>query len=333
MTETRPLVSVIIPTYNGERWLSESARSVLAQTYPHLELIIVDDGSADGTKEIIESLCRRDQRVRAVYKANGGAASARNAGIAATRGEYVALLDQDDVFLPMKLEQQVRFLNEHPEAEMVYGRFLVVDGQGKVLREQPIPPRTSFRELWEACSINFCSILIRKRVLEEVGPLNERIGWADDLDVLLRIARRGHIAFLNDLVAHYRWHGANTSAVADERSFYRFTLQVLYAVGSVPEEGVTASMFRRRVSRFHYCLARLECGQGAIIDARRHFWLALRHNPAVGLLFRTSSTNAVQAIWLLLKPYAALAQSTLREIVTAMRLAKPVGAASHAHRD
>ena len=241
----QPLVSVIIPTYNGQRWLPESAQSVLSQTYANLELIIIDDGSQDGTRDIVESLCRKDSRVRAIYKANGGVATARNTGIAATQGKYVSLLDQDDLFEPSKIEHQTAYLERHPETDLVYGQYLVTDDVGRILKRQPAIPHITFRELWESCSIHLGASLICKSTLEAVGRLNEKVGWADDIDLVLRIAKRGKIAFQEGVVFRHRRHGKNTSA-ADERDFYRMTLRALSVIGPFPEEGVTVRKLHQK---------------------------------------------------------------------------------------
>ena len=307
-----PTVSVIIPAYNGQRWLPEAAQSVLSQTYPDLELIIVDDGSTDGTRKVIEAFLRNDPRVRAIYKTvNGDGASARNAGIAAARGKYVSLLDQDDLMEPTKLERQVAFLEQHPEATLVYGHYLVMDNDGRTLDKQPVQPHTAFQDLWESCRcLHLGAALIRKRVLDAVGPFNEKVGWATDFELVLKIARRGGIAFQDGVALSYRWHGENTCA-KDDREFYRYTLEAIQSIGPVPEEGVTVLELRRRTARLHYCLARLEREQGAFADATRHFWKAVVSCPSVGMLFQEHLHTASQSALQIIKPYGALLQSAV----------------------
>lgn len=306
-----PLVSVIMPTYNGAAWLAASVESVLTQTYRHLELILVDDGSTDETRSMIDTLVAHDARVRAVYKTNGGVASARNAGLAAARGEYIAFLDQDDRYAATKLASQVAFLAQHPAVDLVYGRHLIVDQAGRILREQPERPWTTFRELWgEHGCFHTGSTLICRRILDAVGPLNERIGWGDDLELVLRIAQRGTIAFVDDGVIFYHVrHEHNTSGGDDERLFYRYTLQALSSLGPAPEHGVTWRQFRRRMARLHYCLARLEREVGSFRAAAYHFWQALRWHPAVGILVPMEPLTPAQAAWQILKAYGAFMAS------------------------
>ena len=125
-----PLVSVIIPVYNTERYLAESIESILAQTFTDFELIIVDDGSSDRSPEIIREFERRDERIRVTrFAQNAGEWKARTAGLAAARGEYIAWQDSDDISLPERLERQARFLQANPEIGAV-GVFAHVVTEG-----------------------------------------------------------------------------------------------------------------------------------------------------------------------------------------------------------
>lgn len=115
------MVSIIIPCYNYGWLLHETLDSVLAQTYPRWECLIIDDGSTDNTREVAENYARQDARFRYSYQINKGMSAARNAGIAAAAGEYIQFLDADDLLAPRKLELQVAFLEAHPHVELVYG--------------------------------------------------------------------------------------------------------------------------------------------------------------------------------------------------------------------
>src|SRR6185437_7736239 len=123
----QPLVSIITPTYNQPLLLVEAIDSVAAQTYPHWEHIVVDDGSTDDTRTIVESAMRRiGDRLRYIYQANAGTAAARNTGIRRSNGELIALLDHDDRWLPQKLSRQVIMFEEDPDLGLAYGgiRFI-----------------------------------------------------------------------------------------------------------------------------------------------------------------------------------------------------------------
>src|SRR3989441_12309052 len=112
-----PYVSVVIPVYNGERYLADAIQSVRDQTYQNFEVIVVDDGSTDGSAEVAQSF---GEAIRYVHQANGGVCKARNTGMAVARGGYLAFLDQDDLWLPDKLATQVAYLDSHPEVGAVY---------------------------------------------------------------------------------------------------------------------------------------------------------------------------------------------------------------------
>ena len=111
-----PLISAVIPVYNGEAFVADAIRSVLAQTYPRVECVVVDDGSHDRTAEVIRSF---GDVVRYLWKPTGGVASARNAGVSAARGEYVAFVDADDTWLPEKLDRQMGLLRERPDCGLI----------------------------------------------------------------------------------------------------------------------------------------------------------------------------------------------------------------------
>ena len=130
-----PKVSVVMPAYNYGRFLGEAIQSVLDQTFQDFELIVVDDGSTDNTKEVIGSFT--DRRIKYIYQQNRGVSTALNVGISASRGEYIALLDADDIWLPHNLEKGVEVLDEHAEVGFSYGQAYLMDIEGRIygLRE------------------------------------------------------------------------------------------------------------------------------------------------------------------------------------------------------
>ena len=128
-----PLVSVVVPTYNRAHLIGRTIASALAQTHDAIELVIVDDGSTDGTGELIAREWGRDGRVRYFHKTNGGPASARNAGFAQARGEYVALLDSDDLWEPWKLALQIRCMERYPQLGMTWTDMAMIDERGEVV--------------------------------------------------------------------------------------------------------------------------------------------------------------------------------------------------------
>jgi len=126
------LVSIIVPTYNRAYCLPRTIDSVLAQTYTHFEILIIDDGSTDNTRELVAGMAARDGRIRYLFQPNAGVSAARNCGLRAARGAYIALLDSDDVWKPWKLEVQLACLTFLPEAGMIWTNMEAVDPEGRV---------------------------------------------------------------------------------------------------------------------------------------------------------------------------------------------------------
>ena len=174
-----PLISVVMPVYNGEKFLAEAIDSILAQTYTDFEFIIVDDGSKDHSTEIINDYAKRDPRVRLVQLAeNSGVASARNAGIAAARGKYIASMDSDDISLPERLRMQAEFLEANPKIDGV--------GVGGKQVHEDLSPIFSFRLPQPHCLIVFSmlfgeskmiypSVMIKKELIISGGGVQSTV--------------------------------------------------------------------------------------------------------------------------------------------------------------
>jgi glycosyltransferase involved in cell wall biosynthesis len=194
-----PLVSVIIPTYNRSRFLSETLDSVLNQTYKDTEIIVVDDGSTDGTAQLVRKYARR---IRYIYQKRSERSSARNRGVRESCGEYVAFLDSDDLWLPEKIERQVKVLNEKREIGVVYTDVQFIDECGRAYEGTICwaALQRKRRSLYEdlmtrnVISGSASSVLLRRECLETAGPFDEGMNACEDLDLWRRLA------------AHYRFH-------------------------------------------------------------------------------------------------------------------------------
>ncbi len=183
-----PLVSVVIPVYNYARFLPQAAESLLAQTETDWDCWLVDDGSTDDTQAVCEALVRRDGRFHYLFQAHRGLPAARNLGLRHARGNFIQFLDADDRLEPRKLSAQCRFLNEHPEIDIVYGEAFYEDGKSRTsavfsdCRHGALP--SFVRE--NAAAVN--AFLMRRSVLEEAGPLDESLEAYEDWDFWLRCA-------------------------------------------------------------------------------------------------------------------------------------------------
>ncbi|MBJ6723684.1 glycosyltransferase [Geomesophilobacter sediminis] len=217
MAEAFPLVSVVIPCYNSARFIAQAVESVLGQKYPNLELIVVDDGSTDDTERVLEAYRGRLTYLR---QPNAGPAAARNRGIAQARGEYVAFLDADDLWLPEKTAQQVARIHGEQAIGLVYGRFANFSNEsGELLSVLPevTPSGALFDQILQKSFIALPSVLVRREVLAEVGGFDEELLTAEDTNLWLKIARRHRIEAVPEIVFHRRLHGDNLSDRVDIR--------------------------------------------------------------------------------------------------------------------
>jgi hypothetical protein len=222
-TELAPLVSVVIPCYNSARYLAETIESVLSQTYPRVEIIVVDDGSSDATPEIA-----RSYPVQYIFQRNRGISAARNTGVLRSRGKYVQFLDHDDRLLLKAFELGVKVLEENPECSMAVGehRYIQADGTGIGYSSKQSTGRDHYQELLRHNFIETpCSVLHRRSALELTGLFDENVQGAEDYELYLRTARQMPLITHGAPVAEYRLHDANTSG--DAERMFLVSLQVL----------------------------------------------------------------------------------------------------------
>ena len=220
-----PLVSVVIPVYNGERFLRESLESVFAQTYQDYEIVCVDDGSKDASLAILNEY--RD-RIKVVQQANMGQAEARNAGAKTGIGKYLAFLDQDDRWYPKKLERQVAILEANPEAIMIHCDKDWIDDAGNVTQRsvvsatrRSVQKGLTMKRLvgWDPC-IYPSTMLIRRVAFDRVGGFDPELGgYGEDIDLMLRLRQEGLFIFLEETWTQYRKHSTNFSGSGSDTMF------------------------------------------------------------------------------------------------------------------
>jgi glycosyltransferase involved in cell wall biosynthesis len=203
-------VSVVMPVRDGERFVEEALESVLAQTLADFELIIVDDGSTDGTAALLADAARRDERVRVLTQAAGGLTVALNAGCALVRAPVIARMDADDVALPDRLTRQVAFLDAHPNVALVGGGVVLVDEAGREFDREPGHP-----ELAESNGLVHGTVAMRTETFRELGGY--RLDQSEDYDLWLRFEERFGIAALEEPVVRYRFHSGQFSVTKLER--------------------------------------------------------------------------------------------------------------------
>jgi glycosyltransferase involved in cell wall biosynthesis len=238
-TSSYPLVSVIIPVYNGAKYLRDSIDSVISQTYELIEVIVVDDGSQDSTREIIESY---QSQVKGLHKLNGGVASALNLGILHARGEYIAWLSHDDLYCSQKIEKQVLFMEQHPQVGVCYTDFEIVDANRRHVSIIHVPwrPRQEMAHYFlRNMYINGSTTMIRKCCFEKIGLFNEQLMRTQDIEMWLRIAQFYEFGHLPLVLIQSRSHPeqgtwAFENQLEEERSTFTYLFQSLGSITFFP---------------------------------------------------------------------------------------------------
>lgn len=200
------LVSVVIPTHDRAETVSRAVESVLEQTYAQSEVIVVDDGSTDDTRAALE---RFGDRIRSVYQPNRGVSAARNAGVAVSRGEWIAFLDSDDVWLPNKLATQVAFHESHPEIPISQtGEIWIRNGvRVNPCRHHAKPRGDIFCPSLERCLVSPSAVMMRRTLYEELGGFDEEMAVCEDYDLWLRIGRCHSFGLIEEpLMVKYGGH-------------------------------------------------------------------------------------------------------------------------------
>jgi glycosyltransferase involved in cell wall biosynthesis len=206
-------ISVIIPTYNRGSFTVEAVKSVLAQTYKDYEIIVVDDGSTDDTKEKMKAF---GSQIRYIYQENKGPSAARNTGIKLAKGKYLAFCDSDDRFLPTKLEKQMKFIQQNPKCLFLYTWYYNVNEKGEITKlRQPIACKS--KEHLQYClfarrfTIRTSTLIVHKKCFDKAGLFNEKYWYSQDWDMWLRLAAHYRGYCLEEPLSEYWLHGENRS--------------------------------------------------------------------------------------------------------------------------
>ena len=225
-------VSVVIPTYNGGQYLLDAVNSVLRQTYAPLEIIVVDDGSQE---DILRILSPVSQRITYIRQDNAGPAAARNRGIRAARGEFIAFLDDDDLWHPKKIEAQMQRMSQDPDCGLVYSYPIFIDENGSILSNQPpkkCPSGYVYYDFLRYNRINTTSVtLLRTSVFENVGFFDENLYVCEDYDLWLRIAKDYKVIFCSEARTYYR-----QSASGISKNNYNHLNGSLYVMNKIMEQ-------------------------------------------------------------------------------------------------
>lgn len=205
-------ISIILPTYNGEKFIKEAIESVLNQTFKDWELIIINDGSTDKTPEILNQYQFKDKRIKVIHQKNMGLVKSLNKGIKITRGKYVARLDDDDIWDDSKkLEKQFKFCEKNPQYVLVGGGVIVIDETGKELFRY-LKPQTDEeirKIILFKCPFAHSSILFRKDEAEKIGFYREDLRFTEDWEFWMRLGKLGKFYNFPEYFIKYRAHQGN----------------------------------------------------------------------------------------------------------------------------
>lgn len=267
------MVSVLIPTYNRAHLIGKAIESALAQTYQDIELVVVDDGSTDNTKEVIK---RYGRDIVYVYQENRGIAGARNTGIRHCTGDYIAFLDSDDYWLPEKLERQMALFEQHPEYGMVACQCASIDARGR-FRQKNRPGRSGWilEDLFYKNFIRTSAAVVTRACIETVGLFDETLRECEEYDLWLRIAARFPVGFINEPLAVYTDNpcGVSTDSLAGRLHRLR-VLEKPYLRDLIPSR-----LYRRRIADTCHYIGRHYCTRGDRREGLRYLLRAQRLAP------------------------------------------------------
>ena len=279
-----PFVSVVIPTYNRREYLRDTLESVLAQKFVRFEVVVVDDGSTDGTEELLR---RYRNRIHYIHQENLGAAGARNTGIRMAKGDYLAFMDSGDLAMPDHLQTLYGFLEGHPSCAMVMGNGAYLEGEFhhrrsiiSAGRARRLERDVSLREIFDGRVVRLQGMMVHKACLEKVGLLDESLRISHELDLAFRLIQRHRIGFINREVFLYRKQGGHISGDDEVRS--RENLRALDKLTC--DYPGAEDLIGRRVLRYHrayrhYKLGRSLFKKGDVGGARAAIGEALALRP------------------------------------------------------
>jgi glycosyltransferase involved in cell wall biosynthesis len=222
-----PFVTVAICTFNGESFLEKTMRSVLAQTYANFEIVVVDDGSADGTIAIIEYFVRNHPCIRPFYRTNHGLPASRNFAFAQAKGDWIAIIDQDDLCYPARLARQIEVAQRYPTAGLVFCNTHYVNESDEVIGEHlsrfKLPQALITKGLAgnlllrQGCYIDSESCFIKRETVQSLSGLDETLRYACDYEYFIRAGFKVDFAYSLDILAAWRIHGKQASKIDAKR--------------------------------------------------------------------------------------------------------------------
>ena len=281
-----PAVSVLLPVYNVIRHLRPAIDSILAQTLRDFEFIVIDDGSTDGTAEILRQYAQADSRIRLISRPNKGLTVTLNEGIAMARASLLARMDGDDIALPQRLEKQSEYLGQQPDCVLVGSAVLVIDPDGLPIRQtcsEQTHEEIDHAHLNRGWPMVHPAVMMRTAAVRQIGGYRDQYDTLEDLDLFLRLAEIGKLANLPDVLLKYRQH---FSSVTHRRYEQQMRIrQAIYdetyarrGIAAPPPMAATSSGPRHRYQQ-HRSWAWAALKAGNVGTARKHALATVRHAP------------------------------------------------------
>ncbi len=273
-----PEVSVVIATYNMGQYVAEAVESVLAQTRPSLEVIVVDDGSTDDTQSRLERF-NTDPRVVVLSQENSGQAKAKNAGLLRSKGRFLAFCDADDLWLPDKLERQLPLFEQNPGTGVVYSRAIALCSDGS--REEFQTPSCVRGDVLHAMFVRnivpFGTAVVRRECLFETGLFDESLAMGIDWDLWLRVAVKWEFDFVPEPTYVYRvWDGQMSN---NWRGRYEYALRIMASFLATHRERLPSGIVSLAYADTYTNLAAEELHHVGVRACTRTLWSALKHKP------------------------------------------------------
>ena len=279
-----PLVSVIIATYNRDLFLTQAIESAQNQTINNIEIIVVDDGSTDSTPQILVPF---SDYIRVVRQSNQGRSAARNAGVSHARGDIIAFLDSDDIWVPDKLEKQLSVFSERPEVGLVHTLTDVVDGNGSRIDQQTrrrwqlyqraLERGYTYEAMSEQCIMFLSTVAVRRDCWRHIGPMDVGIPAFEDWDWYLRAVMSTEIAIVPEVLVHFRHHTDNTPS----HEFFEGRVRTCEKHLALLEERPRYARNDRVRRNFYLQLAGAHYVAGSVASAAQWMRKAVRLTPAL----------------------------------------------------
>lgn len=305
-----PKVSIVMPAYNCAEHIKESIDSALAQTHKDIELIVVDDGSTDGTAEVVQSY---ENPVVYLYQENRGMSAARNTAMKSATGDFIAFLDSDDLWEPSKLEKQIALFETHPKIGMVGSYLEPIDSNGKRSgKTKPTSrPAEDFDSMFMQGTPVPTSVMIRSECVREVGYFNEAIFGMEEVEFFMRIAQKYQVKFMDEILGFYRiWEGNVTKRKKHKMWLGHIHVGVwALSQGLKPE---TRKKVKKRIAKYYYKLGKEYYLMHSYRKSLAHGWKALGFSLQVGSYFFDEADSLFSKTSKYLKPYMLVLMSLLK---------------------